>query len=399
MAQVANKDIANSSGAGVRADLNLALAAEASNNFGDKAQAGQVLPCEFVADNSTSPKKLLIRSTTGDDGTSGTTPTYFDVGNLDEANLGLVKRAGDTLTGPLLVDDGSGASSPALSFDGDSDTGIFRSAANTMGFSTAGTQRVGISNAGLDMLNALPIRFQDSSGSPFVSIQSPSSLSGNVALTLPSSITNGGFLQTDGSGNLSFQIVAGVPTGSVFCLAVNTVPTGYVKCDGSSYSRTGTYAALFAVIGTTYGAVDGNNFNVPDLRGEFVRGFDDSRGVDSGRNVGTAQGGQNEQHNHPASSNASVSDSGHFHHSFKLGNAGQSRFNSTLNSNVTPASGTGAANLNEGYNIVSRSEVADVGKTSTKTTGVNVNVSTNTSNDGGNEARPRNIAMLYIIKI
>ena len=394
MAQIADKDIANSSGAGVRADLNLALAAVASNNFGDKAQAGQVLPCEFVADNSTSPKKLLIRSTTGDDGTSGTTPTYFDVGNLDEANLGLVKRAGDTLTGPLLVDDGSGASSPALSFDGDSDTGIFRQAANTMGFSTAGTQRVGISNAGLDMLNALPIRFQDSSGSPFVSIQSPSSLSGNVALTLPSSITNGGFLQTDGSGNLSFQIVAGVPTGSVFCLAVDTVPTGYVKCNGASYSRTGTYAALFAVIGTTYGAADSSHFNVPDLRGEFIRGFDDGRGVDSGRSINDPQGGQNLQHNHSASS--SVSDPGHFHHSFKLGNAGQSRFNSTLSSNVTPASGTGAANLNEGYNIVSRSEEADVGKTSSKTTGVSVN--TNTDNQGS-EARPRNIAMLYIIKI
>ncbi len=394
MAQVANKDIANSSGAGVRADLNLALAAVASNNFGDKAQAGQVLPCELVADSSTTPKKLLIRSTTGDDGTGGTTPTYFDVGNLDEANLGLVKRAGDTLTGPLLVDDGSGASSPALSFDGDSDTGIFRQAANTMGFSTAGTQRVGISNAGLDMLNALPIRFQDSSGSPFVSIQSPSSLSGNVTLTLPSSITNGGFLQTDGSGNLSFQIVAGVPTGSVFCLAVDTVPTGYVKCNGASYSRTGTYAALFAVIGTTYGAVDGNSFNVPDLRGEFIRGFDDGRGVDSGRSINDPQGGQNLQHNHSASS--SVSDPGHFHHSFKLGNAGQSRFNSTLSSNVTPASGTGAANLNEGYNIVSRSEEADVGKTSSETTGVSVN--TNTDNQGS-EARPRNIAMLYIIKI
>ena len=394
MAQVANKDIANSSGAGVRADLNLALAAVASNNFGDKAQAGQVLPCELVADSSTTPKKLLIRSTTGDDGTSGTTPTYFDVGNLDEANLGLVKRAGDTLTGPLLVDDGSGASSPALSFDGDSDTGIFRQAANTMGFSTAGTQRVGISNAGLDMLNALPIRFQDSSGSPFVSIQSPSSLSGNVTLTLPSSITNGGFLQTDGSGNLSFQIVAGVPTGSVFCLAVDTVPTGYVKCNGASYQRTGTYAALFAVIGTTYGAADSSHFNVPDLRGEFVRGFDDGRGVDSGRSINDPQGGQNLQHNHTASS--SVTDPGHFHHSFKLGNAGQSRFNSTLSSNVTPASGTGAANLNEGYNIVSRSEEADVGKTSSKTTGVSVN--TNTDNQGS-EARPRNIAMLYIIKI
>ena len=294
----------------------------------------------------------------------------------------------------MLVDDGSGASSPALSFDGDSDTGIFRQAANTMGFSTAGTQRVGISNAGLDMLNALPIRFQDSSGSPFVSIQSPSSLSGNVTLTLPSSITNGGFLQTDGSGNLSFQIVAGVPTGSVFCLAVDTVPTGYVKCNGASYQRTGTYAALFAVIGTTYGAADSSHFNVPDLRGEFVRGFDDGRGVDSGRSINDPQGGQNLQHNHTASS--SVTDPGHFHHSFKLGNAGQSRFNSTLSSNVTPASGTGAANLNEGYNIVSRSEEADVGKTSSKTTGVSVN--TNTDNQGS-EARPRNIAMLYIIKI
>lgn len=381
MAQVANKDIANSSGAGVRADLNLALAAEASNNFGDKAQAGQVLPCEFVADNSTSPKKLLIRSTTGDDGTSGTTPTYFDVGNLDEANLGLVKRAGDTLTGPLLIDDGSGAASPALSFDGDSDTGIFRSAANTMGFSTAGTQRVGISNAGLDMLNALPIRFQDTSGSPFVSLQSPSSLSGNVALTLPPAIVDGGFMKTDASGNLSFSIVEGVPTGSVFCLAVNTVPTGYVKCNGASYSRTGTYAALFAVIGTTYGAADSSHFNVPDLRGEFVRGFDDSRGVDNNRQVGTSQGGENAQHNHAASS--SVSESSHTHNMRGLDLGGGS-------GSVAITLGSGQSyQIGYGNSISSKSS-------GSATTGISV--STTTSNQGS-EARPRNIAMLYIIKI
>ena len=381
MAQVANKDIANSSGAGVRADLNLALAAVASNNFGDKAQAGQVLPCEFVADNSTSPKKLLIRSTTGDDGTSGTTPTYFDVGNLDEANLGLVKRAGDTLTGPLLIDDGSGAASPALSFDGDSDTGIFRSAANTMGFSTAGTQRVGISNAGLDMLNALPIRFQDTSGSPFVSLQSPSSLSGNVALTLPPAIVDGGFMKTDASGNLSFSIVEGVPTGSVFCLAVNTVPTGYVKCNGASYSRTGTYAALFAVIGTTYGAADSSHFNVPDLRGEFVRGFDDSRGVDNNRQVGTSQGGENAQHNHAASS--SVSESSHTHNMRGLDLGGGS-------GSVAITLGSGQSyQIGYGNSISSKSS-------GSATTGISV--STTTSNQGS-EARPRNIAMLYIIKI
>ncbi len=381
MAQVANKDIANNSGAGVRADLNLALAAVATNNFGDKDQVGQVLPCEFVADSSTTPKKLLIRSTSGDDGTSGTTPTYFDVGNLDEANLGLVKRAGDTLTGPLLVDDGSGASSPALSFDGDSDTGIFRSSANTMGFSTAGTQRVGISNAGLDMLNALPIRFQDTSGSPFVSLQSPSSLSGNVALTLPPAIVDGGFMKTDASGNLSFSIVEGVPTGSIFCIAVNTVPTGYVKCNGASYSRTGTYAALFAVIGTTYGADNSTHFNVPDLRGEFVRGFDDGRGVDSGRNVGTSQGGENAQHNHAASS--SVSESSHTHNMRGLA--------------LNGGSGSVAITLGSGQSY----QIGYSNSISSRTSGsatTGLSVSTTTSNQGS-EARPRNVAMLYIIKI
>ena len=396
MAQIADKDIANSSGAGVRTDLNNAFPAVATNNFGDKAQAGQILPCELVADNSTTPKKLLIRSTTGDDGTLGTTPTYFDVGNLDEHNLGLVKRAGDTLTGPLLVDDGSGASSPALSFDGDPDTGIYRSAANTMGFSTAGTQRVGISNAGLDMLNALPIRFQDSSGSPFVSLQSPSSLSGNVALTLPASITNGGFLQTDGSGNLSFSIVAGVPSGSVFCMAVVSIPTGYLECNGAAVSRT-TYSALFAIIGVNYGSGNGSStFNVPDLRGEFVRGVDRGRGVDSGRNVATSQGGQNASHNHTATTTGSVGNHRHTYAFAQGSNGGVG--NNFGGSGITSVSQSGGnlAELeqsggNDGQHL--RGYTAQ-----TDDTTPSLSVSTSIGNQGGGEARPRNVAMLYIIK-
>ena len=383
MALVSNKDIANNSGAGVRQDLNDVFAAVASNNFGDKDQAGQILPCEFVADSSTTPKKLLIRSTTGNDGTNNTTPTFFDVGNLDEANLGLVKRAGDTLTGPLELDDGSGASTPALCFDGDEDTGLFRSGANTMGFSTAGTQRVGISNAGLDMLNALPIRFQDSSGSPFVSIQSPSSLSGNVALTLPPSIVEDGFLKTDASGNLSFSVIAGVPTGSIFCMAANSVPTGYVKCNGASYARSGTYAALFAVIGTTYGAVDSSHFNVPDLRAEFIRGLDDGRGIDTNRQIGSSQGGAFESHDHDADANASssVTDPGHRHTLF----GGDDDANS---GNKVP---TGDA----------QNKILDNNSVTDATTGISVNTSVtiDIDNEGGSETRPRNLAMLYVIKI
>ena len=378
MAQIADKDIANSSGAGVRTDLNNAFPAVASNNFGDKAQAGQILPCEFVADSSTTPKKLLIRSTTGDDGTGGTTPTYFDVGNLDEHNLGLVKRAGDTLTGPLELDDASGASNPALCFDNDSDTGIYRVSANTIGFATAGTQRVGISNAGLDMLNALPIRFQDSSGSPFVSLKSPASLSQNVSLTLPSSITNGGFLQTDGSGNLSFQIVNGVPTGSVFAFVGSTPPTGYLKANGDTIPNgsgtvqgvTANFAALYAIVGAT----------LPDLRGEFIRGFDDGRGVDSGRSMNSSQGGQNQSHNHTATTSTTIPDHDHNVDTFNEFQGQHGTWSSQGGLRQAHANGTRHKPI-----------TSDASLTATSTTTIN--------NDGGNEARPRNIAMLYIIKI
>lgn len=79
------------------------------------------------------------------------------------------------------------------------------------------------------------------------------------------------------------------PSGSVTWFAAATAPTGYLKANGAAISRT-TYAALFAVIGTTFGAGDGSTtFNIPDLRGEFIRGFDDGRGIDSGRAFGTAQ--------------------------------------------------------------------------------------------------------------
>jgi microcystin-dependent protein len=82
-----------------------------------------------------------------------------------------------------------------------------------------------------------------------------------------------------------------LPAGSVIFAAQSTAPSGYLKANGSAISRT-TYATLFAAIGTTFGAGDGSTtFNVPDLRGEFLRGFDDGRGADSGRTFGSTQKG------------------------------------------------------------------------------------------------------------
>lgn len=81
----------------------------------------------------------------------------------------------------------------------------------------------------------------------------------------------------------------GVPTGAIAYFAHATVPFGWLKANGAAVSRT-VYANLFALIGTTYGAGDGRTtFNLPDLRGEFIRSWDDGRGIDSGRVFGGAQ--------------------------------------------------------------------------------------------------------------
>jgi microcystin-dependent protein len=61
------------------------------------------------------------------------------------------------------------------------------------------------------------------------------------------------------------------PVGAVEMYAAAAAPTGWLLCDGTSYLRA-DYAALFAVIGTTYGSADGTHFNVPDFRGIFPRG-------------------------------------------------------------------------------------------------------------------------------
>ena len=65
---------------------------------------------------------------------------------------------------------------------------------------------------------------------------------------------------------------ASVPVGSVFWLATQTAPEGYLICDGSAVSRT-EYADLFAAIGTTFGTGDGSTtFALPNLQAAFIRG-------------------------------------------------------------------------------------------------------------------------------
>ncbi|OWY40346.1 hypothetical protein CEK28_04910 [Xenophilus sp. AP218F] len=165
------------------------------------------------------------------------------------------------------------------------------------------------------------------------------------------------------------------PPGKVSHFAMTAPPAGWVKCDGALLSRA-AYPALFAAIGTTFGAGDGKTtFGVPDLRGEFVRGWDDGRGVDSSRAFGSSQSGQNQSHEHGWGIWSS--------RTVEVPN-GDFAPNGVLLKQVT-----GSAVEFDNYSY---------GDTTNLPGPANI-VKGVTSGQGGNEARPRNVALLACIKI
>lgn len=152
----------------------------------------------------------------------------------------------------------------------------------------------------------------------------------------------------------------GVPVGSVFHIAGPNVPVGYLEANGAAVSKA-TYPALYQVLGAAaspYGQTS-TEFNLPDLRGEFIRGWDHSRGIDSGRALGTAQADQNKSHNHQM-----------------------------LWTNYTGGGGSGLTDPVNPLDVTSPTQTAS----STGRTGWGVTYS------GGDEGRPRNIALMPIIK-
>ena len=158
------------------------------------------------------------------------------------------------------------------------------------------------------------------------------------------------------------------PVGSVMLFANSSAPSGWAKCNGTAVSRTsGTYSALFAVIGTTYGAGDGvTTFNLPDLRGEFVRGWDDGRGVDTGRAIGSTQQQQLEYHKHIASNNDCQSYS-------SVNGVGTGTYNTWCDTNGV-VTNNAAALTGDGSHTEQTAKM-------------------------GQETRPRNVAMMYCIKL
>ena len=174
----------------------------------------------------------------------------------------------------------------------------------------------------------------------------------------------GTILAADGVGGASWSTpTVQTPAGAVMHYAMQTAPDGWLVCNGSTISRL-TYPALFAAIGISYGDGDGvTTFKLPDLRGEFIRGWDGGRGVDGGRAFGTLQAESFKSHAH------GVSDPGHSHTYLKAGRA--------VSANEAPGA-TFAYGLNA--------------PTEASGTGISIVAA------GGSETRPRNVALLPCIK-
>tara|TARA_B100000424_G_scaffold268599_1_gene263707 strand:+ start:1213 stop:2253 length:1041 start_codon:yes stop_codon:yes gene_type:complete len=128
---VTNFNIENASGQAVRQDIEACfLALQGLNAETSDLSAGQTVQGMWFLRSDTKDLKIK-KSTTG----------FTTVGNIDQPNLGLLPKTGGTLTGQLLADDAGTAAAPALGFDTDTDTGLFRSGANELGVSTGGVER------------------------------------------------------------------------------------------------------------------------------------------------------------------------------------------------------------------------------------------------------------------
>ncbi|NBW18952.1 MAG: tail fiber protein [Caulobacteraceae bacterium] len=160
---------------------------------------------------------------------------------------------------------------------------------------------------------------------------------------------------------VSTTAVDSVKAGTIIAWSTGTAPSGYLHCDGSGISRT-TYSDLFSVIGTSYGTGNGSStFNIPDLRGIFIRGIDSQSigGITYSGTIGT-----------------------------KSGDTMQGHFHSLANGTLVWRSVSGAYSFSGG--VSHAAQTLSVGAATTD--------GTNGTPRIGSETAPANIALMYCIK-
>lgn len=185
-----------------------------------------------------------------------------------------------------------------------------------------------------------------------------------------------------------------VPAGTIHAYGGNVVPSGYFLCDGAAYSRT-VFSALFGAVGTNYGSGDGaSTFNVPDLRGLFLRGRDAGtlRDNDSSTRIASGLGG-------------AVGDAvGSYQiDATRLANTPMSGSSVTGSNNQSHTHGQSTNNTNsQGFQAPQGSNQSGTngggGNTGPDSNGHNHNFTLTMDTGGDAETRPKNVYVNYIIK-
>ena len=377
-----NLPIPNDTGANVLADINENLNALQNNNAGNTEPPVAKAHQTYI-DTSGSVDVLKIRG-------NADNASFITLGNL-ETNLGMMPKTGGSFTGEITTVAGTKVS-PAIKLD-DANTGLYEPATDTIGITCGGNDVAYVDSAGIEIKDGKKLEFRDSGNSNVVSLQAPA-LTSDVALTLPNSNGNAGDkLESDGNGNLSWQPVQGVPSGTIFPFAgsESNLPSGYLECDGSEKSST-TYATLSTLLGSTYNngqTPASGNFFLPDLRGRFPRGWDHGAGLDSGRTRGSTQTNENKQHTHSSSGTATVTGGNHSHTIRRLA------LNQNFNSGQHITLGSGQSYY-MGFNNSVDAGGTIIGNSGNLTLSGSISLTIN--NQGTTESRPENIALIYIIK-
>lgn len=245
-------------------------------------------------------------------------------------SFNFVRSSGDVMTGPLFLNTTSPVSSLQAASKGYVDKFVPKTGATMTG--------------GLYLNTSTPTTPTQAASKGYVDGKFLPLSGGTITgyVTLANDPVSAGHVVSKG-----YVDAVATPAGAIMNFAMSATPTGWLWCNGAEISRT-TYSNLFNAIGTTFGTATSATFTLPDMRGEFQRGWDGGRGIDTGRMLGSYQAGEVQSHTH------------------------------------APLNGTGFAVANT------------LGTFGIGGTGIALQSTTGAS--GGTETRPRNIALYTCIK-
>ena len=316
MSNASDYSLANQVGSTFRTELNNILGDIQTTNSGSSTPTTNVVGKLFV---NTTNNTLNIC-------TNASNPTYLLLGKTDVENMGHATTADPTFTGTLNSSD------------------IVMSGNGALKLPTGTSSNRPTAATGQIRFNTQTVEFEGYNGSAW-----------------------GG-------------LASGVPVGTILAHAANTPPSGFLECNGANISRS-TYATLFSTISTTFGVGDGSStFALPDLRGQFIRGWANTGSTDASRVFGSTQTDQNKNHTHTTDS-ASLTGS-------------VSHLSGSLHQN--PGTATGVFSVPS-----SQAAVGARNNQSATAAALSIDAShshTVASSGGGTEARPKNIALMYIIR-